>query len=580
MLEFIQHLKQRYQALLEHLDKKNPQYFDYQQAIEQLLYAEAFIRKGQLIAEVPRFPLQIAVIGPTQAGKSSVVNLLLSGPLAGVSPLAGYTVHPQGFCQQVNYHDCDDLQHYFGRFQCLEQAQLSRSRYDCYSLSGSQTNAEFLPPCVLWDTPDFDSIDAADYREGVIRTIAVADVIVLVVSKEKYADQSVWEVMKTIAAFKQPTLICLNKVNEGSEQVLLESLRQKWQQSRHDVMPEVVTLPFQKQPAQPFWPASANKTLFGLSRQVAHKKHPENLQLLLTRHWPQWLAPVLAEHHAQHQWQALVDQGLAEALKLYRRDYLDHPYHYHTFQTALVNLLQLLEIPGLSKALSKTRRIMTWPVRKLMALGQGGGKANPVQEISILKQIGEHLLIQLADKLLEKAETQAGHGNWWRETAMALRQQRPQLLLHYQQAVEAYHGDFNQDVDAAAHRLYYKLQEQPLVLNSLRATRITTDAGAMLLAIQTGGIGIHDLILTPLMLTITSLLAESAIGSYMHKVEAELKQHQLDTVKTGLFETALKQRLYPLAQELRSLSRFNISEQQLSQAEQALKEKKHGLRIL
>ena len=55
--------------------------------------------------------------------------------------------------------------------------------------------SSYLPHGVLWDTPDFDSIDSATYREGVIRTIALADIIILVVSKEKYADQSVWDIM-------------------------------------------------------------------------------------------------------------------------------------------------------------------------------------------------------------------------------------------------------------------------------------------------------------------------------------------------------------------------------------------------
>jgi hypothetical protein len=146
--------------------------------------------------------------------------------------------------------------------------------------------------------------------------------------------------------------------------------------------------------------------------------------------------------------------------------------------------------------------------------------------------------------------------------------------------VVAYHHDFKQDVDAAAHRLYYKLQEQPLVLNSLRATRLSTDAGAMLLAIQAGGIGIQDLVITPLMLTVTSLLAESAIGGYMHRVEAELKHHQMQTVKTNLFDACLRQQLNQLPQHSHSPIRFNITEEQCRLAEQALKEKKHGLRIL
>ncbi len=579
MLEFIQLLKQRYQNVLQQLDKKNTQYLEYQQRIEQLLHAEAFIRKGELVDNTPGFPLQIAVIGPTQAGKSSVVNLLLNTDAAGVSPLAGYTVHPQGFCHGLTPDDCDGLQHYFGRFQCLEQSELRSGRYDCYSLSVTAAASSLLPAGVCWDTPDFDSIDAADYKEGVIRTIALADVVVLVVSKEKYADQSVWEVMKAIEVFQQPTLICLNKLSEDSAALITESLQQKWLQTRQDTVPTIVPLLFQKSAGAPSWPPSASRVLIDLSKKTTRNKHAIRQQQLLSRYWLQWLEPVLAEHHAQHHWQNLVDQSLAQALKDYQRDYLNHPHHYETFQNALLNLLTLLEIPGIAKILGKTRRAMTWPFRKLFALGGGRAAISPNQELAVLNQLGEHLLIQLADHLLEKTET-ASDSRWWKETAMALRQRRSELLQHFQQAAADYHQDFQQDVEATAQRLYHKLQEQPLVLNSLRATRVTTDAGALLLTLQAGGIGIHDLVIAPLMLTITSLLTESAIGSYMQHVEADLKQHQLHTVKTALFEACLKQRLYVLPQGVNSPTRFNISEQLLSQAEQALKEKKHGLRLL
>ncbi|MGZ4999447.1 MAG: GTPase [Methylomonas sp.] len=580
MLEFIQLLKQRYQTVLAELDKKNPQYFEYQQRVEQLLHGEAFIRKGQLIESMPQFPLQIAVIGPTQAGKSSIVNLLLNTTLAGVSPLAGYTVHPHGYCHALSSDDCFGLQHYFGRFQCLDERMLSRNRFDCYSLANSDARSALMPACVCWDTPDFDSIDAADYREGVIRTIALADVLILVVSKEKYADQSVWEVMQTIEAFQQPTLICVNKLSEGSEAVVLDSLAQKWQQHRRDAVPEMVPLLFQKHGAMPIWPAAAEQSIFRLAQKVSHKKHSVYQQQLLNHYWPQWLEPVLAEHHAQRNWETLVDQSLSQAAKVYQRDYLDHPHHYETFQNALLNLLKLLEIPGIAKVISKTRRAMTWPVRKLFALGKARIQDNPGQEVKVLNQIGEHVMIQLADKLLEKAETESPPAGWWKETAGVLRQKKSGILQAYGLAIDDYHDHFEQDVDAAAHRLYYKLQEHPATLNSLRATRITTDAAALALAIQAGGIGIHDLVLTPMMLTVTSLLAESAIGSYMSRVEAELKQHQLNTVKKSLFDACLRHRLYALPEQSRAANRFNISEQLLSQAEQALKEKKHGLRLL
>ncbi|MCQ8105703.1 GTPase domain-containing protein [Methylomonas sp. SURF-2] len=580
MLEFIQLLKQRYQSVLTELAPKSPLYFEYQQRSEQLLYAEAFLRRGVLIHEFPQCPLQIAVIGPTQAGKSSVVNLLLNDSLAGVSPLAGYTVHAQGFCHRVAADDLDGLQHYFGRFQCLDAAALSRSRYDCYSIGQSSAISDLLPACVVWDTPDFDSIDAADYREGVIRTLALADVLVLVVSKEKYADQSVWEVMQTLRPLGQPTVICLNKLAEGSESLIEDSLRQKWLQSRGDTVPPVVPLLFEKSTSAPVWPPGAKNLLTDAVKRVERAKHLCYQQQFFSRHWREWLEPVYAEHKAQGEWQGLVDRMLEQAVVAYRRDYLEHPHHYQTFQSALLNLLNLLEIPGLAKIAGKARRAMTWPVRRLMKLGRDEFNASPVQEIGILNQIGSHVLIQLADRLLEKTETERLNVGWWRETAVLLRQKRAELTQDYQQAVLQYQQDFLGEIDAAAHRLYHKLEEQPLVLNSLRATRISTDAGGLFLAIQAGGVGVHDLLLTPLMLSMTSLLAESAIGGYMGRVESELKQQQMRTVNARLFQAVLRERLYELPLGIQLSTRFNISEQQCRQAEQALHEKKNGLRIL
>ncbi|MGR9087142.1 MAG: GTPase, partial [Gammaproteobacteria bacterium] len=118
MLEFIQLLNQRYQTVLAQTGLESAKTL-YQQRIDQLILAEAFLRKGQLIESSAGMPLQIAIIGPTQSGKSSLVNVLLQTEQAGVSPLAGYTVHPQGFCHGVSIDQCSGLQRYFGRFQQL-----------------------------------------------------------------------------------------------------------------------------------------------------------------------------------------------------------------------------------------------------------------------------------------------------------------------------------------------------------------------------------------------------------------------------------------------------------------------------
>ncbi|WP_394753697.1 GTPase [Crenothrix sp.] len=578
MLDFIQLLKGRYQSVITQLSDESTKTI-YQQRMDQLLLAEAFIRKGELIDTEPKNPLQIAVVGPTQAGKSSLVNVLLNTTATGVSPLAGYTVHPHGFCNSVKLMDCTGLQRYFGRFQQLQHWQLSKDRHDCYSLAESSGISSYLPHSVLWDTPDFDSIDSSTYREGVIRTIALADIVILVVSKEKYADQSVWELMSTLEYLHQPTLICLNKLSEGSESLLINSLQQKWQQARSDAFPDVVPLYYQKD-SQPVWPQAQQALIQQLATKVNLKKHDRFETELLQKYWPSWLEPVVSEHQSLTDWQNLVDQVLVLAVDNYQRDFLNHPHHYETFQLAMAELLNLLEIPGLASLLANTRKILTWPLKKLIRLGRKKLHiADTSQEVALLNQICEHTLIQMADKILEKTE-HSKQTSWWKECSVLLRAQRPALMEQFASAAQNYHINFQDDIEATAKRLYIKLQDQPMVLNSLRATRATTDAAVIALTLHTGGIGLHDLIIAPAMLAVTSLLTESAIGSYITRLEVELKKNQLATVKQSLFDDTLRKKLLALPEQLSAPDHFNISLNQLQAAETQLTEKRHGFRLL
>ncbi len=581
MLEFIVLLRQRYQAVLLQLTENSAVAETFRQRIEQLTFAEAFIRKGRSLESRYKLPLQIAIIGPTQTGKSSVSNLILESNVAGVSPLAGYTVHPHGFCVEVSPAACHGLQAYFGRYQQLAPEQLSNLRYDCYALAENPHPSPLLPPCVFWDTPDFDSIDASDYKESVIRTIALADIIVLVVSKEKYADQSVWEIMSTIETFKQPTLICVNKLNEGNEETIVQSLREKWQQARTDVFPKVVPLLYEKEAGIPSWPSHYADVFFQLAKKVDYHAHSKLQQALINKYWQDWIEPILAEHKAQEDWQKLVNRSVDQALDEYKRDYLNHPHHYDTFQKTLIELLVLLEVPGVAKTLSKVRRVLTWPARQVMQIGKVKNTSiYASQELAALNQIGEHLLIQLADQLLEKNDTDREQQLWWQSVYRLLREQRSIILQDFNQAARLYHGDFQQDVEASARRLYRKLEQHPLLLNGIRATRITTDAVLMGLVIHAGGVGVSDLFLTPAMLSMTSLLTESAIGSYVNKVEAELKYQQLLTVKNRLFIEVVQHALYQLPQLMTDRNRFAISHKQLQEAQQQRTDTRYGLQLL
>lgn len=584
MLEFIQLLKQRYQALLaQQVDEAGRQRCV--QRIDQLHLTEAFIRKGELTQVKNQPVLQIAIIGPTQVGKSSVVNVLLNSDMAGVSPLAGYTVHAQGFCHLVNKADNQSLQRFFGRFQCLEVSALPKHRFDCYALTDVAGHSPYLPACVLWDTPDFDSIDSQTYREGVLRTIALADVVILVVSKEKYADQSVWDMMALLEDLHQPTFICLNKISEGSEDILLRSLQEKWRQVRSDAYPETILLSYQKLGGLPIWPEINRSLLTRLSVNINARKHNQYELSLVQKYSPGWLEPVNEELQALSEWQQLIDGLVKQALQSYQREFLDHPQHYETFQQALAELLTLLEIPGLAGLLTGARKVLVWPIKQLMKYAKKPAHlADTSQEVVLLNRLAEHLLIQLQDNILDNAE-RTKTGFWSKEFSSLVRSIRGDLLTEFSLAARNYHIEFQRDVEKTAHQLYDKLQEQPVVLNSLRATRVTADAAVIALTLHTGGIGVHDLVIAPAMLTVTSLLTESAIGGFIHKLEMQLKQQQLHHVKQKLFIEHMAKKLLSLPERIPATMHFNISTEQLKAfeqqlAEKHLTEKRHGLRIL
>ncbi|MDF1582725.1 MAG: GTPase domain-containing protein [Methyloprofundus sp.] len=579
MLEFISTLKQRYQAIQLGLVGQSTQWRHYQACIEQLILIEAFLHKGHLINNKTH-PVHIAVVGPTQSGKSTLVNLLLNQEAAGVSPLAGFTVHPQAFSIDLSGDALLEVAEHFSGFQKVEQFSLSPEKYNSYSLT--PISSAHLSGCMLWDTPDFDSIDAQSYKEGVLKTLALADVLVLVVSKEKYADQSVWDVLALLEPLNQSLLVVINKLVADSEQLIIDSFIERWRQIRSDSEPTIFPILFAKDHTLVEQQAGLSDLLQRSIKQVKRKKHDHAAHAFIRQHFAEWVAPIKLEIEAQTQWQSIVKQTLQDALVIYKRDYLDHPQHYDTFQNALAKLLTLLEVPGVAKILMQGRKVLTWPLRQVFSLGGKISKgAHPTtKETEVLQQIAEHSLLQIGDKVLDQIDQAHDNNKWWKQMNSQLRQDKALILADFTHKTELYHENFKQDIEATAQGLYTKLEEHPAILNSLRATRVTTDAVMLALTVQAGGIGLHDLLIAPAMLSVTSYLAESAVGSYLHRAESELKQRQFNTVNELLFTQVMHQALKQLPEKMAQTTHFNISAEQLAAAEAQLKIKPHGLRIL
>lgn len=577
LLHFVRLLRQRYQAVLAHTASDAPRTPFLLQQTPSLALAEAYLRLASLPARAAE-PLHIAVIGPTQAGKSSVVNCLCRQTAAQVSPLAGYTVHPQGFVLGDNKDQLEWLNDYYSGFQRLAPDKLPHGRYDCFSVTelASQANHP-LAPAVIWDTPDFDSIDAEGYREGVLRAAALADVLLVVVSKDKYADQSVWDVLQLLAPLEQPTVLCLNKTADDSRDIVETSLRRRWKEQRGGHSPAIISLPYRQDWGPTAWQEDngiATELLNQLAQAASKLKkaqYAQPVRRLLTTHWDIWLEPVRGEQNALNFWNQQVTEAVADAVKLYQRDYLNHPQHYDTFQRALVELLTMLEIPGLAKPLHMARQAITWPLRQITKLSRRvvNKPAQTGGETLILSRIVEHMLLHLAESVLQQREQGSRLYGWWNELGRLLQNQRVNQQQVFDIAIQRYQQDFLPEIEGAAERLLARLQEHPTMLNSLRAARFTTDAAGLALAVHAGGIGLHSFILAPAVLSITSFLTESALGRYLHKIEADLKQRQRDTV-SDLLHAQAEQTLLHLPEQLNVSDKFNVPAQTIATAEKAL----------
>ena len=554
-----------------------------------LQLADAALRELAALGGPAVRPPQVAVMGPTQVGKSTVVNLLLGRRIAEVSPLAGFTIHPQGFALPPQANDPAWIGPFFPGWERRENAELSRDKLDSYTLSRLSDDTVGLPPgTVIWDTPDFDSFKAQNYQRGVLEVAALADVIVLVVSKEKYADLSVWKTLQLLEPLQRTLVVCLNKTGEEARDVLLASLRTRLDglTSRADAV-EVITLPYRPGIDEHLIsdpPREAANLRAALGRALAANERSARatgVRRLLQLHWRDWMEPVQAELEAAGAWEQAVDVAIGQALKNYRDEFLEHPQRFDTFRLAILELLQLLELPGIARALTQVRQVLTWPARRLLdsrrlktLTGRLRGRAAhdlPGEEL-VLRDLLEHLLTALSRDALRRSAPRAPDTAFWQALGLRLAEQHEELAGRFSAAAHRHHLAFQSEIENAAHELYENLQKKPALLNTLRAARLTTDTAAIALALKTGGVGLNDLLFAPAMVSLTSMLTEGALGSYMAHVAGRLKQRQYAAVERDVFNGPVREALQEIAGTLEAPGLFGVPRADCATAEQALAE--------
>ena len=575
MIAFIQRLQQRYQSVREAASSDSKLTHFCNHALKTLVLAETSLLKQQL-DQTTNLPQNIVIFGPTQAGKSTLVNCLLPEPLAGVSPLAGFTVHPQGFLTGSQGGNSAWLATMFPKFRQFDQADLTHDDLAGYALTEINKPAILIDqkPTVIWDTPDFDSIDARGYIDGVLRTIGLADILILAVSKEKYADQSVWEMLELLVTLDQPLLICINKLGEGEEQTLFRSFEHRFKTELPEAkVPALVSLPFVEADEE----LNSDHIIQALNLLIGNlAERTDQPQKFIKANWQNWIQPVQEEIQDDLAWQENLQIAIDSAMQSYRSEFLDHPDYYDTFQRAMAELLDLLEIPGFGEKLGKARDVITWPMRKLIGFGKSVLQSNPQEgavshdksyEEALLRQLVDQVITDLANDSLLDPAIEESHANLWKQDfRRALNQSRQNVSDQFERQVSTYQKEFDHEIQDAAKELYLRLEDQPALLNSLRAARVTTDAAAVVFALHSGGISLNDFILAPAMLSLSTMLTESSVGQYMNTVKAKLKTQQYETVQRLLFDH-LQMELNKLRDQTSTNSRFQISEQMIEKVE-------------
>lgn len=170
---------------------------------------------GKLRPQVAREPvLVVAVCGGTNTGKSLITNTLVGAEISRSLPEAARTIHPVASLPQgMAAHG--DLAGLFPGFEPVawmsEGDALDHAREDVLIWREDSTGRQ-PARLVILDTPDIDGTLRANWRRAELVRDA-ADVLVAVLTQQKYNDAAVREFFASAAASQKTVMVIFNMID-------------------------------------------------------------------------------------------------------------------------------------------------------------------------------------------------------------------------------------------------------------------------------------------------------------------------------------------------------------------------------
>lgn len=504
-------------------------------------------------------PVHVTLFGGTNTGKSTVVNVLVGREAAGMGVRARCSQHPEAyrpaplgdrwlvgnptrFQGYRRFHDehpprqSDEELQRDGYRRALALHEIER-------LPGSSLAPLAAPTAIVWDAPDFSTEQSAAYLGTILDLLALADLVVMTVTDECYADDRGTSLLKMVADSGVTTLIVANKLPEN--RTLLEDVGRTLGSaggSRGPVLrlPEISgfsTLDRLEKLLRSQEASDLRATVQTEADQGPALKRRSLLGSLdfLERHLDDFLGPLSQEVSATSNWEGTVVRLTHETiLEPYRRDYLEG-IRYGELNRTLLHLMELLQVPGIGPILDLTGRLVRLPlqlvrrgVQRLLGARTDPSKSTPEQEI--LQEAIPHWLaaIKAEAQVLARSE----RSQEWTAIVGRLESERFQteLLEAFERAFEAYRARMERLVRRRATDLHEKLRENPKTLAAMRGANLMASATSVALAVKTAGLAWSDAVLGPVVAGVWHNLVEWGLGRYLETLRSELKVAQWQAI--------------------------------------------------
>jgi hypothetical protein len=506
----------------------------------QLRLAAALVRNciGPHLDGQPPAPLHAVVVGGAGSGKSTVANLLCGAVAAEANAQAGFTRHPIAYASVNGSAGWSNYLGFLGPLQRLGQASPANLDADVYQVrrvAADPAGFNLLEHFVIWDCPDMTTWAAGSYISRLLEAAALADVLVYVASDERYNDEVPTQFLSLLVQTGKPVVVCLTKMRESDAPALTAHFQREVLGRLPQAVVECLAIPFLT-PAQLADPVhQAARYRIPLLNQVAVLGEPpvaarqqavRGAASYLVANCDRLLAVARQDLAALQSWRDIVQAGQVEFNNRYRREYLTGE-KFRRFDEALVRLLDLLELPGVGRLISGALWVVRTPYRLLRdlvskALSRPDVPTPP--ELPVLEAALNGWLDMLRKEAVRRSKTHPLWADLDKSFAAGLADMARE---RFQQGFRGFQLGLADEVDQTARAIYEELEKNPLLLNSLRGSKLALDLAAIGSTFALPGhLGLQHFILVPLAAAISHQLVELLGKQYVDNQRELARQRQ------------------------------------------------------